>query len=327
MTKIGFDKVWLQEVMVPKWVRGPKEFALIETQPGITFNVDVCALGGSVATPSVGIKSNVVEVTSFEELKLLGKKEIDGKIVFYNRPMQPNLVSTFQAYGEAVDQRVNGAFEAIKYGAIGVIVRSMSLRLDDIPHTGTMSYGNLPSSKRIPAAAISTNAAEKLSKLLKINPNLKFLLRQQCKTYGRGGFDGAGMNMDDIFSQFGDIFGSAFGGGSGFGGFGGGGSRVSKGSNLRIRVQLELSEVVLGAEKKIKVKRKIKADGVTYKTCSTCNGSGQVTRITNTILGRMQSSTTCPSCGGSGQVVSNRPSNADSNGLILKEETVYLMSN
>ena len=132
------------------------------------------------------------------------------------------------------------------------------------------------------------------------------------------------MNMDDIFSQFGDIFGSAFGGGSGFGGFGGGGSRVSKGSNLRIRVQLELSEVVLGVEKKIKVKRKIKADGVTYKTCSTCNGTGQVTRITNTILGRMQSSTTCPSCGGSGQVVSNRPSNADSNGLILSEETVLV---
>ena len=169
--------------MVPKWVRGPKEFALIETQPGITFNVDLCALGGSVATPSVGIKSNVVEVKSFEELKLLGKNEVDGKIVFFNRPMQPNLVSTFQAYGEAVDQRVNGAAEAIKYGAIGVIVRSMNLRLDDNPHTGTMSYGNLPSSKRIPAAAISTNAAEKLSKLLKINPNLKFLFRQQCKTY------------------------------------------------------------------------------------------------------------------------------------------------
>tara|TARA_B100001063_G_scaffold236554_1_gene256469 strand:- start:1708 stop:2820 length:1113 start_codon:yes stop_codon:yes gene_type:complete len=140
---------------------------------------------------------------------------------------------------------------------------------------------------------------------------------------GSGGFGGAGMNMDDIFSQFGDIFGSAFGGGSGFGGFGGG-SRVSKGSNLRIRVQLELSEVVLGVEKKIKVKRKIKADGVTYKNCNACNGSGQVTRITNTILGRMQSSTTCPSCGGSGQVVSNRPSNSDLNGLILKEETVLV---
>ena len=183
LSKIGFDRVWLQDVMVPKWVRGPKEFALIETQPGITFNVDVCALGGSVATPSVGIKSKVVEVKSFDELKKLGKENIDGKIVFYNRPMQPNLVSTFKAYGLAVDQRVSGAAEAVKYGAIGVVVRSLNLRLDDYPHTGTMSYGNLPPSKRIPAAAISTNAAEKLSKLLKINPNLKFLLRQQCKSY------------------------------------------------------------------------------------------------------------------------------------------------
>ena len=144
LSKMGFDKVWLQDVMVPKWVRGPKEFALIETQPGITFNVDVCALGGSVATPSVGIKSNVVEVKSFDELKILGKDKIDGKIVFFNRPMQPNLVSTFQAYGKAVDQRVNGAAEAVKYGAIGVIVRSLNLRLDDYPHTGTMSYGELP---------------------------------------------------------------------------------------------------------------------------------------------------------------------------------------
>jgi len=183
LNNIGFNKVWLQELMVPKWVRGPKEFALIETQPGITFNVDVCALGGSVATPSVGIKANVVEVKSFEELKELGKQNIDGKIIFFNRPMQSNLISTFQAYGEAVSQRTNGAAEAVKYGAIGVIVRSMSLRLDDNPHTGTMSYGNLPNSKKIPAAAISTNAAEKLSDLLILNPKLKFLLRQQCKQY------------------------------------------------------------------------------------------------------------------------------------------------
>ena len=183
LKNIGFDKVWLQEVMVPKWVRGPKEFALIETQPGTTFNVDVCALGGSVATPSVGIKANVIEVHDFEELKEFLKDKIDGKIIFFNRPMQPNLINTFQAYGEAVNQRTSGAAEAVKYGAIGVIIRSMSLRLDDYPHTGTMNYGSLPPSKRIPAAAISTNAAEKLSNLLKINPNLKFLLRQQCKQF------------------------------------------------------------------------------------------------------------------------------------------------
>ena len=88
--------------------------------------------------------------------------------------MQANLINTFQAYSEAVNQRTSGAAEAVKYGAIGVIIRSMSLRLDDYPHTGTMSYGSLPPSKRIPAAAISTNAAEKLSNLLLINPNLKF---------------------------------------------------------------------------------------------------------------------------------------------------------
>ena len=183
LQKLGFDNVWLQDVMVPKWVRGPKEFALIETDPGVTFNVDVCALGGSVATPSVGIKSNVVEVKSFDELQVLGKENIDGKIVFFNRPMQSNLINTFQSYSQAVNQRTNGAMEAVKYGAIGVIVRSKNLRLDDFPHTGVMSYGYLSSSNRIPAAAISTNSAEKLSDLLKINPDLKFLLRQQCKQF------------------------------------------------------------------------------------------------------------------------------------------------
>ena len=137
---------------------------------------------------------------------------------------------------------------------------------------------------------------------------------------GTGGFGAGGMNMDDIFSQFGDIFGGAFGG---FGGFGGGQGR-SKGSNLRIRVSLDLKEIVLGVEKKIKVKRKLKAKGVTYKTCNTCNGSGQVTRVTNTILGRMQSSTTCPTCNGSGEVVSNRPSNSDEHGLVYFEETVLV---
>ena len=139
-----------------------------------------------------------------------------------------------------------------------------------------------------------------------------------------GGFGGGGMNMDDIFSQFGDIFGSAFGGGfSGFGGFGGGQRRV-KGSNLRIRVKLTLEEVANGVEKKVKVKRKLQADGVTYKTCSTCGGSGQVTKIANTILGRMQTATTCSTCGGSGQVIDHRPSGADAQGLKTVEETVSI---
>ena len=127
LEKLSLDKVWLQPVLVPKWVRGPKEFALIETEPGVTFNVPITALGGSVATPSVGLKAEVVEVQNFEELTALGREKIDGKIVFFNRPMQADLISTFSAYGGCVNQRYDGAREASQYGAIGVIVRSMSL--------------------------------------------------------------------------------------------------------------------------------------------------------------------------------------------------------
>ncbi|TAI49443.1 molecular chaperone DnaJ [Flagellimonas allohymeniacidonis] len=141
---------------------------------------------------------------------------------------------------------------------------------------------------------------------------------------GGAGFGGGGMNMEDIFSQFGDIFGSAFGGGfGGFGGFGGGQRRV-KGSNLRIRVKLTLEEVANGVEKKVKVRRKVQAEGVTYQTCPTCNGSGQVTKITNTILGRMQTATTCTTCGGAGQTIDQRPAGADAQGLTSVEETVSI---
>jgi molecular chaperone DnaJ len=140
---------------------------------------------------------------------------------------------------------------------------------------------------------------------------------------GAGGFGGGhgGMNMDDIFSQFGDIFGGAFGGG-----FGGnsGGQRRMKGSNLRIKVKLTLEEVANGVEKKVKVKRKVQAPGVSYKTCSTCNGQGQVMRVTNTILGRMQSASTCPTCGGSGQILDKKPANADAQGMLLEDETVSI---
>ncbi|NQX77046.1 molecular chaperone DnaJ [Gilvibacter sp.] len=155
--------------------------------------------------------------------------------------------------------------------------------------------------------------------------------RQQYDQFGHqafqgGGFGGGGgMNMDDIFSQFGDIFGGAFGGG-GFGGFGGfgGGQRRRKGSDLRIRVSLTLEEIAAGVEKKIKVKRKKMAQGTTFTTCSTCNGTGQVTRIQNTILGRMQTATTCPTCGGVGQIVDKKPANADAQGMIATEETVSI---
>lgn len=178
---LGLDKVWLQPVMVPKWIRGTFEYANIETSPGNTINVPVCALGGSIATPLAGIRAEVIEVKDFEELKALGKEKVAGKIVFYNRPMQADLINTFSAYSGCVDQRFSGAEEAARLGAVGVVVRSMNLRLDDYPHTGSMGYGDLPLRDRIPAAAISTNGAELLSSMLALNPALKFYLKQNCK--------------------------------------------------------------------------------------------------------------------------------------------------
>jgi molecular chaperone DnaJ len=138
--------------------------------------------------------------------------------------------------------------------------------------------------------------------------------------FGGGGF-GGGMNMDDIFSQFGDIFGG--GGGGGFGG-GGRGRRVRKGSNLRVRVKLTLEDIVNGVEKKIKVNKLVNAEGVTTKTCAQCQGSGQVTRIANTILGQMQTASPCPTCGGDGKMIDKKPSGADADGLIRKEEVITI---
>jgi len=181
LEKLGLDKVWLQPVMVPKWVRGAPEFAYIETSPGVTTPINICALGGSIATPNGGIKAHVVEVKSLAELATLGEANIKGKIVFYNRPMQADLINTFEAYGGCVDQRYAGAMEAGKYGAVGVIVRSMNLRMDDFPHTGSMSYGDLPNSQRIPSAAISTNHAELLSGMLALDKKINVFFSQNCQ--------------------------------------------------------------------------------------------------------------------------------------------------
>lgn len=138
---------------------------------------------------------------------------------------------------------------------------------------------------------------------------------------GNGGYGGGGMNMEDIFSQFGDIFG-----GGGFGSFfgGGGGRRTKKGTNLRVKLKLNLQEIANGVEKKIKVKRHIVAAGVTFKTCSACQGSGQVKKVVNTMLGQMVSASTCAVCGGNGQIVDKKPAEADSRGLIVKEEVISI---
>ncbi|PTM07300.1 MAG: peptidase M28 family protein [Bacteroidetes bacterium] len=180
---LGLDRVYLQPVMVPKWVRGAPEFAYIETTPGVTTTVPITALGGSIATSSMGLKAGVVEVKSLDELEQLGRARIEGKIVFYNRPMEPTLIHTFAAYGGCVDQRYSGAEAAAKFGAVGVIVRSMNLRLDDLPHTGAMSYGDLPLDQRIPAAAISTKGADLLSATLSLNKQTQFYFKQNSRNF------------------------------------------------------------------------------------------------------------------------------------------------
>ena len=200
MDSLGLDRVWLQPVKVPKWVRGTPEFAYLESNPGITNNVPICALGGSVATPFGGLKAKVVEVNGIEGLEALGREKIEGKIVFFNKPMDPTNINTFQSYKGCADQRYSGAAEAAKYGAVGVIVRSLNLRLDDYPHTGAMSYGDTPVEERIPAAAISTNGAELLSTTLKLNPNINFFFRQNCKV----------LPDADSFNVIGEIKGSTY---------------------------------------------------------------------------------------------------------------------
>lgn len=182
LENLGLDRVYLQEVMVPKWERGDKEVAYAQVgKKKISF--PICALGMSVATPKDGILAQVIEVKSIEELKALGSDKVKGKIIFFNRPMNPEFIETFHAYGSCVDQRSSGAREAGELGAAGVIVRSMNLRLDDLPHTGMTNYKDTPVENRIPAAAISTNGAEALSKLLKENSNLSFFYKQSCQSF------------------------------------------------------------------------------------------------------------------------------------------------
>ena len=179
---LGLDKVYLQKVMVPKWVRGEKETAYILDNKTKT-NVPICALGGSVATSKNGLSAEIIEVHSLKELETLGTDKIKGKIVFYNRPFEAENIEAFTSYGNCVDQRYYGARDAAKMGAVGTIVRSMNFRLDDFPHTGAQSYGDLPKDKYIPTIAISTNGAELLSKKLKENGSLKFFMKLSCQTF------------------------------------------------------------------------------------------------------------------------------------------------
>jgi len=152
--------------------------------------------------------------------------------------------------------------------------------------------------------------------------------RARYDRFGHAGMGGAsggghgGMNMDDIFSQFGDVFGGAFGGGSFGGSRGGGGSQRARGTNLRVKMKMTLEEIADGVTKKIKVNKLVNAEGVTYKTCSTCNGSGRVMRVAQTFLGAMQTQSTCHVCQGAGKMIDQRPSDSDAQGLKRQEEVI-----
>lgn len=165
MKSYGFDTVYLQPVMVPHWVRGKKEIVrVVNSKKHGTFEMNALALGNSVGTGPGGVLADVIEVSGIDEVNELGKK-VEGKIVFYNGEMDPTLLNTFSAYGGAVIQRASGASEAAKFGAKAVIIRSVTNRRDDIPHTGSLRYKALIN--QIPAVAISTNNADRLSQILK----------------------------------------------------------------------------------------------------------------------------------------------------------------
>ena len=176
---LGLDSVWLQPCMVPHWDRGKPEVVGMTWKGQKTpVTLNALALGGSVGTP--GLQAEVIEIKTWEALDQLGERGLRGKIVFYNRPMDPTRIRTFEAYGGCVDQRVVGASRAAKYGAVAVLVRSMSLRLDDFPHTGSVRYDS--AFTLIPAAAISTMAAEKLSKALREQQTVQVSMTMSCRT-------------------------------------------------------------------------------------------------------------------------------------------------
>ena len=179
LNAVNPDRIFKQDVMVPHWVRGAKETAEVRMANKKTIPVSICALGGSISTPKEGIKAKMIEVKDFDELKKFGSELIKGKIVFFNHPMDPANYNTFKSYGEAVKYRWGGASQAAKYGAVGVVVRSMTLAYDDYPHTGAMGY--VDTIPKIAACAISTKGAEILSNALKAEPQLDFIYKQNCR--------------------------------------------------------------------------------------------------------------------------------------------------
>jgi hypothetical protein len=196
MIESNFDSVWLQPVLVPKWVRNDIETAYIsksDKYKGMKLNI--AALGGSIGTPINGLTGKIIEVKSFEELANVASK-VKGNIVFFNRAYDDGLVSTFEAYGKAVNQRTQGAIEAAKYGAIASIIRSISSQKDNVPHTGIMYYDSTV--PQIPHAALGIKDADYLSSAIAEEPNLEMTIQMNCE------------NLSDVksYNVIGEIKGS-----------------------------------------------------------------------------------------------------------------------
>jgi len=180
MEDFDFDKVFLQEVMVPHWVRGEKESASYINNKGKTENLNVLTLGRSIGTSSKGIVAEIVQVSSLEEISRLGKSKIYGKIVFINKPFEQHFIRTFEGYSKTVKIRSKGASEAARYGAVACIIRSVGTADDDFAHTGALKYAaDVP---QIPAAALGVKSAKKLARALKHNPKTRLKLKINSNT-------------------------------------------------------------------------------------------------------------------------------------------------
>jgi carboxypeptidase Q len=175
MENMDLDTVYLQEMTVPNWKRGEPETGRIISSRSGNQDISVIALGLSVGTGSQGVSARVVEVMSLEQLDKLGRERIEGKIVFFNRPMDQRHYETFEAYSGAVDQRVHGPLRAAEYGAVAAVVRSVTTADHDHPHTGVTRYR--PDGRNIPAFAVSPLGADILQEWLKADPELKLYLR------------------------------------------------------------------------------------------------------------------------------------------------------
>ncbi|MCX6557652.1 MAG: M20/M25/M40 family metallo-hydrolase [Candidatus Aminicenantes bacterium] len=198
MAQEGFDRVYLQECSVAHWQRGSQEVGAIRSKKFGETKLSLCALGNSVGTAVNGLQAGVVEVASFEQLAKLGEKAVKGKIIFFNKTMDPGKANTFEAYGEVVSLRFAGASVAARYGAEAVVIRSITTAVDTFPHTGVMRYRDTP--KQIPAFALATAYADIVSKQLAADPKLKLFLKSDCKL----------LADEKSFNLIGEVRGSEF---------------------------------------------------------------------------------------------------------------------